>query len=138
MTPSTLEFVFALRESFGDNAQWEMDSISHHSPARVLGWTRFICFGTIPGSLEKPYTDHPDGDNGDCNWLLRRVMRLDDYRRFLKNRVLEFDGIGVYYFLNCHTSPQGACTSGRAYTDNSKEARVASKMVAGAPTTTSW
>lgn len=49
-----------------------------------------------------------DGNKEDFYPFLWRSMRLDDYQRFLKKRAFDFEGMGVYYFLHYHTSPQAA------------------------------
>lgn len=48
-----------------------------------------------------------------------RVMKLDDHQSFLKKKMSSFENMGMYYFLNHHTSPQAALHF-RAYIEHSK------------------
>lgn len=118
---SMLASVFALRAFFDDNTWWTLDFSDQHFPAEVLCRARFISFesrhSVVGEAVHTPIIQ--GGDNGELYPVLWRVMRLDDYERFLKKHVFEFDGVGVYRFFHDHTSPQAALHF-RAFTEHSE------------------
>lgn len=79
----------------------------------------------VEESFRKPTIE--GGDNDDFYPLVWRVMRLVSYQRFLKKHVFDFDGMGVYYFLNYHTSLQAALHF-RSCVEHSKGVPVASNL----------
>lgn len=103
----TLEFVFALPEFFHDNTSWNTDihqsTLLGGRPSEpALQREQCRCRGL-------PHTDHLGQAQGRSPTpFLWRAMRLDKYQRFLKKRVCDFDGMGVYYFLSPHISPRAS------------------------------